>query len=1054
MDDGTNVLISLHDAGSESNWVSDEAFDIDMRLAMLSGAIYVAYQPIVDLRNGKLKKLEALARWNHPERGPIGPDVFIPWAERTGVIAELGEWILDRACHDLVKMQAEGIEVDLNVNISVKQLEHADLSHRFSEVFARSRLAPGRVWIEVTESVLLDAGALAPLAALRSLGMRLVIDDFGTGHANYDYLTRLTVDSLKIDTTFVAGLGTRSPASAIVNSVLTLGRELGLEIVAEGVETESQRAQLLELNCRFGQGWLFDRALRYDELVQLYAPDETQPTAVVVEHRSNSDESVRLSALRACRILDTDPEASFDSIVHLAAQLLSAPTAVIALADADRQWFKARVGTDLTEVPRVELCSTILAAHPDEPLVIGDTTQHEHCALTPSVMGVPHARAYAAMPIRSREGLTLGTLSVVDTTSRSFSSRELGQLTMLATQVSELLDLRRRTVELDDLYIGAHHNGRSAGSIPDDLRAHLIDTPGIAALGHLTRVAYRDLAAAPPERATCLRFDELVIDLAVRTINVGGQSIKPPAKEFDLLAFLATRPGEVFTRAELLHHVWNSKPEWQNPSTVTEHIHRLRTRIETDPNRPKLLRTVRGQGYSFQPASLSVTAPDLADARWGSWMYVDDRVVAADDGIVALLGAIGPADLIGRVMSEFVAPASLPAVLAGREMRAAGFEPGPHVLTLRAVDGTERLTLVRTEPGEFDGRPAIVGIAREIVDARRLMRQMVSGVLTEVADAVVVTDPDLHVLSWNPAAARLYGWSEQEAVGFTLPALVGDDTGFYDSAPWGDLELNGGWTGILRQRARDGTLVTVASSVNLIRDGGDVTGIALVNRPVPAALASAKTDGGVAVPAASVPADFRPGSYGPLETSPDAALDALTRLAARLMETPLAAVALIEGDRQWLVSSAGIEMTGMRHDVSFSALAIATPDNVFVVNDTELDERFVDNPFVTGAPFIRSCAAMPIYSREGRLLGTLKVLDIRSRKFTDRQIRLLKVLALQVATLLELRRRADELDELIDEQGPEAPADEQLSFALDELLFEPKSAEHDPRPPAIVDENP
>jgi hypothetical protein len=219
-----------------------------------------------------------------------------------------------------------------------------------------------------------------------------------------------------------------------------------------------------------------------------------------------------------------------------------------------------------------------------------------------------------------------------------------------------------------------------------------------------------------------LRFDGLLLDLDDRTMSVHDQLLDTPAKEFDLLAFLAARPGQVFTRVELLHQVWKSKPEWQNVSTVTEHIHRLRSKIETDPNKPRFLRTVRGFGYSFQAAGPLTPVPDVTDARWGTWMHVDYRFVAADEGMVALLAARTPADLIGHEVSEFVSPASQPVLRARRGMRAAGLVPGPQVITLRAVDGTERLTLVSTDSGEFDGGPAVVGITREIFDAPQLMR--------------------------------------------------------------------------------------------------------------------------------------------------------------------------------------------------------------------------------------------------------------------------------------------------------------------------------------------
>ncbi|HSP27603.1 MAG TPA: EAL domain-containing protein, partial [Ilumatobacteraceae bacterium] len=495
VDGGRSAMVSLRLARTESEWESSDAFVSDVRAAMLSGAMYVAYQPIVDIRSGQLKKLEALARWTHPDRGVIHPDVFIPWAERTGMIDELGEWILDRSCRDVVRMEADGLEVDLSVNVSVVQLRHADVSQRFGDVMEAAGLAPERVWIEVTESVLLDADALMLLIAVHALGVRLVIDDFGTGHANFDYLTRLVVDSLKIDTSFVAGLGTESRATAIVRSVVSLGRELGLEVVAEGIETEAQRSQLLDLHCRLGQGWLFSPALGYDDLVARYAADGTPSTSDLVEGSPATDELMRRSALRACRILDTDPEPSFDALAQLASQVLSVPMAVISFVDTDREWFKARCGTDLTEVARSLSVFPMADAHPEElPLIVADTSKDKRSTLVSLVSAIPHARSYAGMPIRSREGLPLGTFSVVDIRPRAFTPLELGQLALLADQVSELLDLRRRTVELDDLYIEARHNAQPGR--PDDLlRTALEAAPRNGTLAQLTRIAGRRAAA-------------------------------------------------------------------------------------------------------------------------------------------------------------------------------------------------------------------------------------------------------------------------------------------------------------------------------------------------------------------------------------------------------------------------------------------------------------------------------------------------------------------------------------------------------------------------------
>ena len=250
------------------SWRDDAAFITDVRHAIAVGEISLAYQPIVDLDTGRLHHVEAVARWNHSQLGVLQRDLLVPLAERSGVIDELTEWVLDQACADMVPMGAEGIQ--LSLNLSVVQLRDPTVAQRIANILASRGFAAGRLWIEVTESAFVDDQGLLSLHALHDLGAHLVIDDFGTGYATFQHLTRLPVDALKIDTTFVSGVGVHSNDTAIVRSVVNLGLELGLDVVAEGVETEFQRAQLLALNCRLGQGLLFGRALSLTQLMARY----------------------------------------------------------------------------------------------------------------------------------------------------------------------------------------------------------------------------------------------------------------------------------------------------------------------------------------------------------------------------------------------------------------------------------------------------------------------------------------------------------------------------------------------------------------------------------------------------------------------------------------------------------------------------------------------------------------------------------------------------------------------------------------------------------------
>jgi diguanylate cyclase (GGDEF)-like protein/PAS domain S-box-containing protein len=245
--------------------------------ATSNGELRVHFQPIMalSLEAGEqlVSGVEALVRWEHPELGLVPPFDFIPLAEETGHIVEIGAWVLRESCRTLVewangpgRASANGEvrpPLRLSVNLSPRQLLEPDLSDVVAEVLAETGFPVDRLTMEVTESVLVDEGpyATTTLRRLRELGVSLSIDDFGTGYSSLVYLRRLNADALKIDRSFVDGLGRDAEADAIVRTVIGLARSLGLDLVAEGVETEEQRRLLIELGCQFAQGYLFSRPL-------------------------------------------------------------------------------------------------------------------------------------------------------------------------------------------------------------------------------------------------------------------------------------------------------------------------------------------------------------------------------------------------------------------------------------------------------------------------------------------------------------------------------------------------------------------------------------------------------------------------------------------------------------------------------------------------------------------------------------------------------------------------------------------------------------------------
>lgn len=340
--------------------------------------------------------------------------------------------------------------------------------------------------------------------------------------------------------------------------------------------------------------------------------------------------------------------------------------------------------------------------------------------------------------------------------------------------------------------------------------------------------------AAPATVESVLRCGRLEIDLLARLVHLDGLVVETTAKEFDLLAFLATRPGHVFSRAELLRSVWQSDSEWQDSSTVTEHIYRLRAKIDNDPTEPRLISTVRGAGYRFDvPEPVDDRSAPPREPRVGTFVYVERRIVAADQGAADLLGEASPETLIGRDIVEPFAMSSKSAALARLEMRLAGRTPGEQIMSIGRPD-SEVYVSVNSVAVEFEGCAAVRLEIREILDPPRLIRQLVTGVASEIADAVIVTDAQTHVLSWNRGAERLYGWRESEVLGHTMSNVVGWHPSSGELAASSErLHKTGRWTGEVVQIGRDGTPMKVWASVSLIRDDeGETAGIVAINRAV------------------------------------------------------------------------------------------------------------------------------------------------------------------------------------------------------------------------------
>jgi len=264
----------LFDAAMRARAIRRLETERELRHALDRDEFELHYQPVVALGSGEIVGLEALVRWNHPERGLLDPGEFVPIAEDSGLIEPIGRWVQETASRQALgwhELRPDERPLDVAVNLSARQVAHRDLADSVREILARTGLDPVNLRLEVTESVLVEesATAIATLEELSEIGVRLVLDDFGTGYSSLAYLNRFPFDALKIDRSFVDGLGIEQERTAIVEAVIGMARALSLDAIAEGVENEAQLSELRRLGCDYAQGHLFSRPLAPQKVTTL-----------------------------------------------------------------------------------------------------------------------------------------------------------------------------------------------------------------------------------------------------------------------------------------------------------------------------------------------------------------------------------------------------------------------------------------------------------------------------------------------------------------------------------------------------------------------------------------------------------------------------------------------------------------------------------------------------------------------------------------------------------------------------------------------------------------
>jgi cyclic di-GMP phosphodiesterase Gmr len=243
---------------SEYMWLES-----NMRRALAEGQFELYYQPKVSLRSSDVKSAEALVRWRHPERGLISPDKFIPYAEESGLIVALGKWVLDEAARQAGIWKRSGRPIRVAVNVSARQFREPALIEQFERAIQVNAIEPSLLDLELTESSVVEdeRQALAIIHHFRGLGARVHMDDFGTGFSSLSQLARLPLDAIKLDGSFIKTIQTDVKARALVRSMVAVGEELGLKVVAECVETEDQAQFLTSIGVDCAQGWLYGKAM-------------------------------------------------------------------------------------------------------------------------------------------------------------------------------------------------------------------------------------------------------------------------------------------------------------------------------------------------------------------------------------------------------------------------------------------------------------------------------------------------------------------------------------------------------------------------------------------------------------------------------------------------------------------------------------------------------------------------------------------------------------------------------------------------------------------------
>lgn len=256
---------------AENDELKQMMLENDLRHALECNQLMLHYQPVIDLETGRLKSVEALVRWNHPKLGLISPAEFIPVAERSMLINDIGTWVLKTACQQVKIWHSVNQDIGLAVNVSIRQFRNPHFPNLVKETLETADFPPHLLVLEITESMMQDDWeSIRIIEKIRTLGVKWAVDDFGTGYSSLSKLAFLPIDYLKIDQSFTMEMLTHSPMQSIVQTIIDMGRNLDMELIAEGIEEPGQSSLLQHYGCQFGQGYLFSKPLPAEEIEHMY----------------------------------------------------------------------------------------------------------------------------------------------------------------------------------------------------------------------------------------------------------------------------------------------------------------------------------------------------------------------------------------------------------------------------------------------------------------------------------------------------------------------------------------------------------------------------------------------------------------------------------------------------------------------------------------------------------------------------------------------------------------------------------------------------------------